>query len=304
MRSVKTFNEENVDAMIDYLIFVSTPSDRGSVTHTVLPTPSSTYLNCTPLHLGAASYMRASTPEFQILTALQARLPAMPALQRESLPVLPYMTDEARDLAAIASAVVRNAHTVREPRRVVRPEVGPMNEGFEVSDDEGVGVSNVDAGDEQKNDATEGTEEGQSEMQQDVIRFIKACFDVQAEAMRRVAPPAAGAGLVKKHPRRRRRRDKPEDKPRPEERLSLGTSTPSVEEGSVDGREFGQMLSSGTLPAAGTGAGGGLEYMAPGSNIVGTLPVDTNAKPNIVRQPSQDTKKRKGMFRFMSSSRK
>lgn len=284
MRSVKTFNEENVDAMIDYLIFVSTPSNIGLVSSA----SSSAQPHTTPHLYPTMSHSRASAPESQIRAALQTRLPGMSQLQRESLPVLPHMTDEARDLAAIASAVVRNARTPRDPERAARSEVGPMNEGLEgLDEDGGIGVSNADVGDEQ-NSVVDGTEESFSEAQQDVIRFVKACFDVQTETMRRVDPFTHGTSTVKKQPRRRRR--KAEDKSaRVEDGHSLGGSTPSVE-GSVDGREFGQMTSS--MPGLSTSSG--LDYFPTRSEV--GVPLDPNAK---------DTRKRKGgVFRFMSGSRK
>ncbi|KDN50309.1 hypothetical protein RSAG8_01645, partial [Rhizoctonia solani AG-8 WAC10335] len=154
MRSVKAFNEDNVDAMIDYLTLVSTPSDRRPVVHSVPPTLSSGHSHTPQAHMGLS---RDLSPELQIRTALQARLPSMAALHRESLPVLPYMTDEARDFAVIASAVVRNART---PQGLVRPlhrEIGPMNEVFEGLIEGSLGVSNADVGDEQSSEAAEAT---------------------------------------------------------------------------------------------------------------------------------------------------
>lgn len=292
MRNVKSFNEENVDAMIDYLLFVSTPSDRPTQSHSSHP-PSGT-----PPHTRLTS-------EHQIIAALQARLPNMSPLQRESLPALPHMIDEARDLAAIASAVVRNVRTPREPARTINRETGPMNEALEGSDDERAGISNVDAGDEQNNGSVEVAAEVQSEAHQDMIRFIKACFDVQAEAMRRAMLPESSSGL-RKHPRRRRRH-KREDKPRPEERISISTSAPSVEEDSVDGREFGHMTTSFVSSVSGIGTDAGFESVTSQSDLISTQ-ADPSAKSDI-REPSQTnmsgTAKRKRMFpRFMQGSRK
>ncbi|KAG8691342.1 hypothetical protein FRC11_004899 [Ceratobasidium sp. 423] len=297
MRSVKTFNEDNVDAMIDYLTFVSTPSDRRPVIHSVPPTLSSGHSNPPQPHIGIPRHL---LPELQIRTALQARLPSMAPLHRESLPVLPYMTDEARDFAAIASAVVRNARTPHGLARPPHREIGPMNEGIEGLTEGSLGVSNTDIGDEQGGVA-EATGSNEPEVQQDVIRFIKACFDVQAEAMRRVLPNAAAP---KKLGRRRQRSTRQEDNsnPDPPEHPASASRNPSVEESPYDGVEFGIVSSS---PTSGAGINTG-----PGNDHAGPLPADPNTRPDIARQTSRNTmssikkKKGPGVFRLLGGGRK
>ncbi|CUA77427.1 RAS protein activator like-3 [Bos taurus] [Rhizoctonia solani] len=286
MRSVKAFNEDNVDAMIDYLTFVSTPSNRRPVVHSVPPTLSSGHSHTPQAYTGPS---RDPSPELQIRTALQARLPSMAALHRESLPVLPYMTDEARDFAVIASAVVRNART---PPGLVQPphrEIGPMNEGFEGLAEGGLGVSNADIGDEQCSGVAEATKGNQPEVQQDVVRFIKACFDVQAEAMRRVSPNATAS---KKHGRRRRRSTKQEAGPNPDfpDHPVPTVGTPSTGGSSYDGREFGTVSSMPSTPGAGLNTGK--------TNIPGDLGASLSAepKPEIGQQPTSDAKRRGGRF--------
>ncbi|CAE6429865.1 unnamed protein product [Rhizoctonia solani] len=276
MRSVKAFNEDNVDAMIDYLTFVSTPSDRRPVVHSVPPTLSSGHSHTPHLH---SMTPQNQSPELQIRTALQARLPSMAALHRESLPILPYMTDEARDFAVIASAVVRNAHTPSGVARPLRRDMGPMNEGLENLINGGLGVSDVDTGDEQSGEVTDATGDKELEVQEDVVRFIKACFDVQAEAMRRILPNATAQ---KKLGRRRRRPTKEDDHRNPNLPDSAGPAAkvPSAE-GLYDGREFGIIPP--PVSTSDTAINTGIENF-----------VDTNAK----------TKKKNRMLAFLSSGRK
>jgi hypothetical protein len=299
MRSVKTFNENNVEAMIDYLIFVSTPSER--------------LLSAPMMHPHVHHQYHLPPRQSAIHTALRARLPAMSPLHRESLPVLPHMCDEARDLAAIASAVVRNVRMPKEPeagREWGRErDVGPMDEALEGELDEGCGNRIPGS----SSDATEGEVEELSEAQLDVVRFIKACFDVEAEAMRRVAPRGVAK---KKNPRRRRRPNKLDEGlvRLGEERLSAsagmatsasaGASTPSVEAQSLEGPEAENMPSPLATPLSMTSSG------------YGSLPVlvgDLSSKPEIMRQMSHTavsetlppgSKRRKGVFRFMTGSRK
>ncbi|CAE6428765.1 unnamed protein product [Rhizoctonia solani] len=297
-RSTNSFNEENVDAMIDYLTFVSTLSSQRPIVHSVPPSLSSGHSQPPQAHVGISG---DPSPELRIRTALQARLPSMSALDRESLPVLPYMTDEARDFAVIASAVVRNART---PNGLVQPlnrEIGPMNEALEGLTDGGLGVSNADVGDEHNSEPTDATGSSGQEVQKDVVRFIKACFDVQAEAMRRASPNGTA---LKKHGRRRRRPTKQDGNPNPDPpEQPMPVRTPSVEESVYGGVEFGVVSSSISTPGAGINAGPGSK--AP--DFMSSLSVDSSTRPDIFRQPSQntmsDTKKSK-IMRIFGSGRK
>ncbi|KAG8744414.1 hypothetical protein FRC10_010192 [Ceratobasidium sp. 414] len=294
MRSIKTFNEDNVDAMIDYLIFVSTPAERLLSSPTIHPNVHHQY------HLPPR--------ESAIHTALHARLSAMPAIHRESLPVLPHMSDEARDLAAIASAVVRNARMPKQPEfgseKIVEQDLGRMGETLEGEQGE-ARVSDACA------EAVQGEGGGCAESQLDALRFIKACFDVEAEAMRRVSP-----GMVKKkHPRRRRRPNKVDeraaragdDKLGESVNVSTGPSTSPVEAQSPKETEAKKVL---LLPAP---------LSMASLATYGSLPVpihEFNAKPEIMRQMSHTiaseivqpdvagSKKRKGMLRFIPGSRR
>ncbi|EUC53899.1 Ras GTPase activating domain protein [Rhizoctonia solani AG-3 Rhs1AP] len=297
MRSVKTFNEKNVEAMIDYLVFVSELPIPRVVVHSVPPTLSSGRSLTNQAHMGLTG---DPSPELQIRTALQARLPSMAALHRESLPILPYMTDEARDFAVIASAVVRNARTAQGLARPLHREIGPMNEGFEGLTEGSLGVSNADIGDEQCSEAAEATGGSQTQVQQDVMRFIKACFDVQAEAMRRVSPNATAS---KKHSRRRRRPTMEEDGSNPDPPdYPVPARTPSTEESSYDGRDFGAVSSVSSTSGAGTSVG-----IASFPGVISTS-LSADPRPDIVRQHSQntmsDTKKKNRLFELLTGGRK
>lgn len=332
MRGVKTFNEENVDAMIDYLIFVSTPSTQLSTPiPSAPPTPSSTHSQPSfpsapqPYPQNSQPYTsnlpRPTSPTFPIYTALRARLPAMPAIQRESLPVLPHMADEARDLAALASVVVRNARARRDSGVEVESTSASRGEFMDLGGG-GIGLSGVGSvttGDSfgGVGDQTTPTQDDSNSSEHDVVRFIKSCFDVEAEALRRVAPRVP-VGAVRKHPRRRRR-PKLEDvggggagvgvgvMARVEERSVGGASTPSGEgEGSAAGSKVDVIspLATPILPMTG-------EYLSTYTEAMRTAG-EIGSKSEVLRQVSQSTmsegvvsdigsKRRKGgMFRFMS----
>ena len=330
MRGVKNFNEENVDAMIDYLIFVSTPSTQlPTPTPSAPPTPSSTHSQPSfpppASQLYTSNLPRPSSASFPIYTALRARLPAMSVMQRESLPALPHMADEARDLAALASVVVRNARA----RRDSGVEVETMSiGGAEVVDLGGggiIGLSGVGGGGNAVGDyglgaavdQTTPTQDDPTSLEHDVVRFIKACFDVEAEALRRVAPRAP-AGVLRKHPRRRRR-PKLDDvggagagvgvgvMARVEERSVGGGSTPSGEgEGSAAGSKV-DIVSPLAAPISTTTG----EYLSTYTEAI-RMAGDAGSKPEMLRHASQSamseglvsdigSKRRKGgMFRFMS----
>ncbi|KAG9128330.1 hypothetical protein FRC07_000838 [Ceratobasidium sp. 392] len=299
MRSIKTFNEDNVDAMIDYLISVSTPSER------LLSSPN--------IHPNVHHHYHLPPRESAIHTALRVRLPTMPAIHRESLPVLPHMSDEAKDLAAIASAVVRNARMPKQleasREEMEEQDVGPMDENLEGERDGscsdgpcGTGVSGMAVAQNEGGDYTEP--------QLDTLRFIKACFEVEAEAMRRVSPGT----VKKKNPRRRRRDEKPtrkiDDKSGANANIGSGTSTLSIDTQLPKGIESKKAIS---LPAP---------LSMASLAMCGSLPIpftEPSTKPEIMRQMSHTatsetfasdatgSKKRKGagVFRsFMPGSRK
>lgn len=87
MTGVKDFVSNNLEGMVDYIAFVSTPVDEPSRPLTALP--------------GARTRQR-------IMRDLRERHSQMAALDRESTPSLPYLLDVPRHLAVISSAVIRS----------------------------------------------------------------------------------------------------------------------------------------------------------------------------------------------------
>lgn len=90
MRGVKDFLQENLQAMVDYILVVSTP---------------------TP-----AAYPPTSSPvsghqRLQVVDSLRQRGASMSTLHREAIPLLPHGLDVPRRLACISSALVRSARS-------------------------------------------------------------------------------------------------------------------------------------------------------------------------------------------------
>ena len=85
MRGVQSFLEDSLPAMVDYILVVSTTSP----------------------HDNPASASEESRERHKAAKVLQERVEAMPALYRESIPLLPYLLDIPRHLAVITSAVLR-----------------------------------------------------------------------------------------------------------------------------------------------------------------------------------------------------
>jgi len=91
MRRVKDFLNENLPAMVDYILIVSTP----------VPDPFSP-------HSGHPAH---SLQRHNVVSSLHERGTTMPILERESIPLLPHVLDIPRDLACITSSVIRSARS-------------------------------------------------------------------------------------------------------------------------------------------------------------------------------------------------
>jgi len=87
MRGVKDFLKESLHGMVDYILVVSTPAAHTSNTGMV-----------------SDRHDRLS-----IVNALRNRTASMTTLDREAIPVLPHLLDIPKNLAIIASAVIRNS---------------------------------------------------------------------------------------------------------------------------------------------------------------------------------------------------
>ncbi|KZW02215.1 hypothetical protein EXIGLDRAFT_760059 [Exidia glandulosa HHB12029] len=86
MRGVKDFVQGNLAAMIDYIVVVSNP---------------------VPDQYVAGPQGLEPRDRTHIYDSLRERLPTLPLLYRESVPLLPYLLDVPKHLATLSSAVVR-----------------------------------------------------------------------------------------------------------------------------------------------------------------------------------------------------
>lgn len=89
MRGVKGFLQQNLEAMIDYILVVSTPLPEA-------PHPP----------------IRSSHQRLQIVNSLCQRGTSMSILGRESVPLLPHLLDVPRQLACISSSLVRRMKAI------------------------------------------------------------------------------------------------------------------------------------------------------------------------------------------------
>jgi hypothetical protein len=94
MRGVKSFLEERLPEMFDYILVVSTP---GSEESSQPPSEEAHIRN-------------------RAIKALSERKQAMPELQRESIPSLPHFLDVPRHLAIITSAIARYSRDLSVPQ--------------------------------------------------------------------------------------------------------------------------------------------------------------------------------------------
>lgn len=118
MRGVKDFLRDSVPAMVDYIFVVSTPTNE--------------------VYTSTASKISNRHDRLNVVNALRQRALAMPVLDRESVPILPYLLDIPRHLAIITSAVIRNSrefHAKPEPRFPADPALHDFcSQCFEVEE--------------------------------------------------------------------------------------------------------------------------------------------------------------------------
>ncbi|KAF9229284.1 Rho GTPase activation protein [Gyrodon lividus] len=89
MRGIKDFLQQNLPAMVDYILVVSTPIPDTYSPHSGHP---------------AFSHQR-----LKVVNSLHQRGSVMPILEREAIPLLPHVLDIPRHLACISSSLVRSA---------------------------------------------------------------------------------------------------------------------------------------------------------------------------------------------------
>jgi hypothetical protein len=92
MRGVKDFLRDSVPAMIDYILVVSTPNGDAYMS-----------LPVSDRH-----------DRLNIVNSLRQRASTMSVLDREAIPILPYLLDIPRHLAIITSAVIRSSRNYQE----------------------------------------------------------------------------------------------------------------------------------------------------------------------------------------------
>ncbi|KAG9314364.1 GTPase activating protein [Chiua virens] len=92
MRGVKNFLNQNLPAMVDYILVVSTPIHD-------------TYNS----HSGHPSF---SHQRLQVVNSLHQRGTTIPILEREAIPLLPHVLDIPRHLACISSSLIRSTRLV------------------------------------------------------------------------------------------------------------------------------------------------------------------------------------------------
>jgi hypothetical protein len=97
MRGVKDFIKDSVPAMIDYILVVSTPNNDAYMS-----------LPVSDRH-----------DRLNVVNSLRQRASTMSVLDREAIPMLPYLLDIPRHLAIITSAVIRNSRDFQERSRRV-----------------------------------------------------------------------------------------------------------------------------------------------------------------------------------------
>jgi hypothetical protein len=92
MRGVKNFLRQNLPAMMDYILVVSTPIHDTYSPHSGHP---------------AFSHQR-----LKVVNSLHQRGPTIPVLEREAVPLLPHVLDIPRHLACVSSSLMRSARLV------------------------------------------------------------------------------------------------------------------------------------------------------------------------------------------------
>ena len=92
MRGVKNFLKQNLSAMVDYILVVSTPIHDTYNPHSGHP---------------AFSHQR-----LEVVNSLHQRGSTIPILEREAIPLLPHVLDIPRHLACVSSSLMRSARLV------------------------------------------------------------------------------------------------------------------------------------------------------------------------------------------------
>ncbi|KAA1471480.1 Rho GTPase activation protein [Dentipellis sp. KUC8613] len=103
MRGVKSFLEDSLPAMIDYILVVSSPKANSGQ-----PSQSST--------------------KSRIVKTVQERRSNMPALQKDAVPLLPDLLDVPRHLAIITTAVLRHSRASSAQGNLLREFSGRCSE--------------------------------------------------------------------------------------------------------------------------------------------------------------------------------
>ncbi|KIJ68451.1 hypothetical protein HYDPIDRAFT_46759, partial [Hydnomerulius pinastri MD-312] len=101
MRGLKDFLQQNLPAMVDYILVVSTPLPDTYSSHSGHPAFSHQRLN--------------------VVNSLHQRGAIMPILDREAIPLLPHILDIPRHLACISSSLIRGARFARSKMKSVEP---------------------------------------------------------------------------------------------------------------------------------------------------------------------------------------
>ncbi|KAI0735157.1 Rho GTPase activation protein [Earliella scabrosa] len=105
MRGVKDFLTNSLQAMIDYIIAVSTPEAGSRARGPLTPTSSDKH------------------ERLRIMNALRHRSATAPVLHREAIPLLPHLLDIPRHLAVVTSVVVRYSRTQNfQPSKQTDPD--------------------------------------------------------------------------------------------------------------------------------------------------------------------------------------
>ncbi|KAF8846384.1 Rho GTPase activation protein [Paxillus ammoniavirescens] len=89
MRGIKDFLQQNLPAMVDYILVISTP-----IPDTYSP---------------QSGYPAFSHQRLNVVNCLHQRGSTMPNLEREAIPLLPHVLDIPRHLACISSSLIRSA---------------------------------------------------------------------------------------------------------------------------------------------------------------------------------------------------
>ncbi|KAJ7597039.1 GTPase activating protein [Mycena floridula] len=108
MRGVREFLKDSRQAMIDYILVVSTPSQDGY-----------------GLSLGSASDRH---DRLNIVNSMRGRVRRKAALDREAIPILPHLLDIPRHLAILTSAVIRNSRDYLATQNSADPADKPLRE--------------------------------------------------------------------------------------------------------------------------------------------------------------------------------